>query len=65
MPEPDATVYEMVRPFAWLAVAAFVIGFLGQVLVGSAGSAVAKDRPGIEQEVSGPASDDWNLPHHI
>ena len=61
----EATPYEIMRPFAWLAVLAFVVGFLGQVLLSHPGAARAPDRPTIEETVSGPASAEWNLPHHI
>jgi hypothetical protein len=53
------------RPFAWLAVLAFVIGFMGQVILGQAGAPATGANVSLEHTVSGPASDDWNPPHHI
>lgn len=65
MPEPGATPYEIMRPFAWLAVLAFVIGFMGQVILGQAGAPAKAAHVSLEQTVSFPASDDWNPPHHL
>jgi hypothetical protein len=50
---------EALRPFLWLALAAFITGFLSYVAVSGA---PAQARP---QLVSAPASDDWNLPKRI
>jgi hypothetical protein len=52
------------RPFALLAAIAFVAGFFGYLAVGQPSRAVAQiaAQPAL---ASGPASEDWNLPHHI
>jgi hypothetical protein len=52
------------RPFAWLAVIAFVSGFLGYLVVGHPTRASAQDQVQAAA-TSGPASDEWNLPKHI
>ncbi|MDB5495930.1 MAG: hypothetical protein JWP86_3267 [Phenylobacterium sp.] len=52
------------RPFALLAAIAFVAGFFGYLALGQPDRAVAQIsvQPAA---ASGPASEDWNLPHHI
>ena len=62
-----ASFYEAVRPFALLAVAAFVLGFLGYVALGAGAFPQPRSDASVAAEpaVAGPASDDWNLPKHI
>jgi hypothetical protein len=52
------------KPFALLAALAFVAGFLSYLTLGPPARAIAQitAQPAA---TSGPASDDWNLPHHI
>jgi hypothetical protein len=52
------------KPFALLAAIAFVAGFFGYLALGQPDQAVAQItmQPAA---TSGPASEDWNLPHHI
>ena len=59
-----ASLSEFLKPFLWLALAAFLAGFFSYLLVGGAPApqAVAAQRAPL---VSAPASDDWNLPKHI
>jgi hypothetical protein len=52
------------RPFAVLAALAFVAGFFGYLALGHPAYATTQDRLQAEA-ASGPASADWNLPHHI
>jgi hypothetical protein len=52
------------RPFALLAVIAFLAGFVGYLALGQPSQAVAQISA-QPMTASGPASEDWNLPHHI
>ena len=65
-PEPKSA-YDSLRPFALLAVAAFVLGFLGYVVLGAGETASSRTASAViaEPVQAGPASDDWNLPKHI
>jgi hypothetical protein len=56
--------FAFLRPFALLAAIAFVAGFFGYLALGHPSRAVAEitAQPAL---TSGPASEDWNLPHHI
>jgi uncharacterized membrane protein len=56
--------FAVLRPLALLAAIAFVAGFCGYLAIGQPSPAAAQVnlRPAA---TSGPASDDWNLPHHI
>lgn len=56
--------FAFLRPFAVLAAFAFVAGFFGYLALGQPSRAVAQIdmRPAA---TSFPASEDWNLPHHI
>jgi hypothetical protein len=57
-------VFAFLRPLAILAAFAFVAGFFGYLAVGGSSRAVAQIsvQPAA---ASGPASEDWNLPHRI
>jgi hypothetical protein len=57
--------FAILKPFAWLAVVAFVSGFLGYLALGHPSQAFAKTDDVQATTTSGPASDDWNLPKHI
>ena len=62
---PVTATLELIRPFAVLAAVAFMIGFLGS-LAFSGPTASAQARPNAQPAViSGPASEDWNLPKRI
>ena len=62
---PVTATFELVRPFLLLAAVAFMIGFVS-CLVFSGPTASARAHPTVEPAViSGPASDDWNLPKRI
>jgi hypothetical protein len=57
-------VVAFLRPIALLAALAFVAGFFGYLALGEPARAIAQitAQPAA---TSGPASADWNLPHHI
>ena len=60
---PD-NLFEIARPFAWLAALAFLVGFVSYLALGHPATAVAKDR--LETlAASGPSSAEWNLPKKI
>jgi hypothetical protein len=57
---------DLLRPFLWLALAAFLVGFAGYLTLGQGRSSSAPGKAQARMEaVSGPSSDDWNLPKHI
>jgi ABC-type thiamin/hydroxymethylpyrimidine transport system permease subunit len=58
---------DVVKPFAWLAGVAFLVGFVCYLVLGQPTQAVAQEEPAAHASslVSGPASDEWNLPKHI
>ena len=60
----SASLFEFLKPYLWLALAAFVTGFACYVAVGRAPplQATALTEAPL---VSAPASDEWNLPKHI
>jgi hypothetical protein len=59
-----AGVLQGLRPYLWLALTAFLVGFLSYLAFGGAHVAM---RPEAQHapKVSAPATDDWNLPKHI
>ena len=61
---PATSLPEIVRPFAWLAAFAFLVGFVGYLALGRPAVAASE---GHYQPLaaSGPASQDWNLPKKI
>jgi hypothetical protein len=61
---PMAGAARILRPFAWLAAFGFLVGFFGYLAVSPPAQAVAQADHGPSL-TSGPASEDWNLPHHI
>jgi hypothetical protein len=62
---PVTATFELVRPFLLLAAVAFMIGFVS-CLIFAGPTASARSHPNVEPAViSGPASDDWNLPKRI
>ena len=56
---------DLAKPYLWLALIAFIVGFASYLAVGGARPAFAQDRPAYEAPVSAPVSDDWNLPKEI
>ena len=67
----SATPYEVIRPYAILAVAAFVLGFAGYLAMDrpAMAAAAAASPPSVVAEpaagAEGAAADDWNLPKKI
>ena len=57
--------FEFFRPFLWLAVIAFVVGFVSTLAFGGASAVAAGHQRAEAAVVSGPASDEWNLPKRI
>lgn len=60
--------FAFLRPFVILAAFAFVAGFFGYLALGQPSRAMAEvgaDLAAQPAVASGPASEDWNLPHHI
>lgn len=63
---PTAGAIDVIRPFAWLAAIAFLVGFCSYLVLGQANPAMVGDVTYAgPAAVSGPASDDWNLPKRI
>ena len=62
-------VSDLVRPFAWLAVVAFMVGFVSYLALGHASTAQAQDtlQPAAYEAVStsGPVSADWNVARQV
>ena len=57
---------DVVRPFAWLAAIAFLVGFVSYLALGQPRLAPAQaDDAARPAAASGPSSKDWNLPKHI
>ena len=61
---PATNIFEIARPFAWLAASAFLVGFVSYLALGRPAVA-AGEHPLQTQVASGPSSQDWNLPKHI
>ena len=59
-----AGVLEGLRPYLWLALTAFLAGFLSYLAFGGAHGPLRSDAQ-YAPKVSAPAMDDWNLPKHI
>ena len=55
---------EALRPYLWLALTAFLVGFLSYLAFGAAQPSV-NSQPPFAPRVSAPAADDWNVPKHI
>ena len=54
------------RPFLWLALAAFLVGVFSYVAVGGGSHAAAKPEPAAyAPAVTAPSSDEWNLPKRV
>jgi hypothetical protein len=62
---PTVNVFEIARPFAWLAALAFLVGFVSYLAMGRPATAAAHDHHAQSMAASGPASAEWNLPKKI
>jgi hypothetical protein len=56
---------DFLKPLAWLATIAFLVGFVSYLALGQPSSARAGTPAPHAALVSFPASDDWNLPKQI
>jgi hypothetical protein len=55
---------DLAKPFLWLALIAFLVGFVSYLTLGGpAQAALQGDR--LAAPVSAPVSDDWNFPKRI
>lgn len=57
---PTSGPFEIVKPFAWMALAAFLVGFFSYFLFHGPEAPVATDTAGWTSTVSGPSSAEWN-----
>ena len=57
--------FEFLRPFLWVAAFAFLAGFAGYFALGGATAFAASHPHAQPAMVSGPSSDEWNLPKEI
>ena len=59
--------FEILRPFAWLAAIAFMVGFVSYLALGPTSSAVAREgaQPTYSDTASWPSSEEWNVAKHI
>ena len=59
---PTAGPFEIVKPFAWMALIAFLVGFFSYMLLHPQPQTLAERmEPTAASTVSGPSSDDWNI----
>jgi len=56
---------QTLRPFAWLALIAFLVGFFSYVALHTASGGDMAPRQMQPLEASGPVSDDWKMARHI
>ena len=66
---PATGAFDALKPFAWLAAIAFLVGFISYLALGRPAHAVAQIDAGypaaVSDEASWPTSDQWNVPKHI
>lgn len=60
-----AGLIDILKPYLWLALAAFLTGFLGYAGMGAQRGSRPAAAPSKTPLVSAPASSDWNLPKRI
>jgi hypothetical protein len=59
---------DFMRPFIWLALAAFLAGFFSYIVLGESHAAAKAPTPAAvvyAPVASAPSSNDWNLPKRI
>ena len=62
----DTGVFDLMKPFAWLAAFAFLIGFVSYLaLVRPTPAQARADDAARPAAASAPSSKDWNLPKEI
>ena len=52
----EVSVYQLVRPFAWIAAAAFAVGFAGYVAIGPGGPGLTQGPDAAVMATAGSAS---------
>jgi hypothetical protein len=57
--------YVSLRPYLWLAAAAFAAGFIGYARVDAPRPAAKAEPAAHGRTASAPSSADWNLPKHV
>lgn len=65
-----SSAFQILKPFAWLASASFMVGFVSYLALGPSSHAVAREEarapiPAVSDVSSGPASQDWNFKKRI
>ncbi|MCR5877802.1 hypothetical protein [Phenylobacterium sp. J367] len=61
----SSDVFEIAKPFAWMALTAFLVGFASYFLFGERPQTLAGDGWVQPAAASGPSSADWNIVKHI
>jgi hypothetical protein len=64
-PMPTSVVFDMLKPFLWMALAAFLVGFCSYFLFNEPSQFAAEQAEPWSASVSGPSSDEWNVVKHI
>lgn len=62
---PASTLFDVLKPYLWLTLAAFLAGFLSYVALGRPAAEPQASRLQPAPVVSAPVADTWNLPKHI
>ena len=63
--------FEILRPFAWLATIAFLVGFVSYLALGQTSPAVARETTAaapasqLSDDASWPSSEEWNIAKRI
>jgi hypothetical protein len=61
----SSDLFNIVKPFAWMALVAFLVGFASFFLFGEPTQTFGQEPASWPAAVSGPSSDDWNVVKHI
>jgi hypothetical protein len=69
-PMQGSSAFQILKPFAWLASASFMVGFVSYLALGPSSHALAREEPrapipAVSDVASGPASQDWNFEKKI
>jgi hypothetical protein len=60
------SLFEVMKPYLWLAAIAFFVGFISYVTLGAQSATPAfQDETSWQAQVSAPTSDEWNVPKRI
>ena len=62
-----SSAFQIIRPFAWLAAFAFMVGFVSYLALGRPSQAIAQEAPApnFSDTASWPASEEWNVAKQI